>query len=60
MISNLKEQLDAVRREIRRWPDWRRAEIEAEVSKTPMKGKSEQNSVSGEKGAPGTARPAAN
>lgn len=48
MASRLKEQLDAVRQEISNWPDWRKLEIEAEVSKTPMKGKSGQNSVSGQ------------
>jgi len=46
MVSKLKEQLDAVRREINNWPEWRKLEIEAEVSKTPVRSKSGQNSAS--------------
>jgi hypothetical protein len=37
MVSRLKEQLDAVRRETSNWPEWRKQEIEAEVLKTPLK-----------------------
>jgi hypothetical protein len=61
MVSRLKEQLDAVRRETSTWPEWRKLEIEAEVLKTPMKGRSGQNSVSGQtsEGVPDTGRPTA-
>jgi hypothetical protein len=48
MVSKLKEQLDAVREEISNWPDWRKQEIEAEVSKTPIKSKSNQKAASDE------------
>jgi hypothetical protein len=37
MASELKEQLEAVRREASNWPAWRRMEIEAEVAKTPLR-----------------------
>ncbi len=62
MISRLKEQLDAVRREITNWPDWRRREIEAEVSKTPVKSSSGQNSAPNQSsgGAAGSGRATAN
>jgi hypothetical protein len=33
----LKAQLDAVRKEMSNWPDWRKREIDAEVLKTPLK-----------------------
>ena len=35
--SELKEQLESVRREASTWPAWRRMEIEAEVAKTPLR-----------------------
>jgi hypothetical protein len=37
MASELKEQLEAVRRETSTWPAWRKMEIEAEVAKTPLR-----------------------
>ncbi len=37
MASSIKDQIDAVRREMPFWPEWRRHEIEAEVLKTPKR-----------------------
>jgi hypothetical protein len=36
-MTNLKEQLEAVRRDMKTWPAWRLKEIEREVLKTPLK-----------------------
>lgn len=62
MISKLKEQLDAVRQEMSDWPTWRKQEIEAEVAKTPARGKSEENLVSDQTSvdAPSPSRPTTN
>ena len=35
-MSQIKEQLDAVCEEMQTWPAWRKAEIAAEVAKTPF------------------------
>jgi len=48
MASELKEQLEAVRREMSTWPAWRKMEIEAEVLKTPLRRQSGGNQSSGE------------
>lgn len=37
-MSSFREMLDEIRREYATWPDWRKAEIEAEVRKTPLRG----------------------
>ena len=46
MASELKQQLDAVRRETNAWPAWRKSEIEAEVLKTPLRRSSDGNQSS--------------
>ena len=46
MVSKLKEQLEAVRRETSSWPEWRKLEIEAEVLKTPLRSQPGHNPAS--------------
>lgn len=53
MASDLKEQLEAVRRETGTWPAWRKMEIEAEVLKTPLRRPSGGNQSSGKSGEAG-------
>jgi hypothetical protein len=35
--SWLKERLEASRREIKEWPEWRKKELQIEIGKTPVK-----------------------
>jgi hypothetical protein len=34
----LKEQLETARKEIRKWPDWKKRELAAETEQIPKKG----------------------